>query len=229
MRPDRHEHSGRTGGQESRENAAADATAARRETSGAARAELSPADRRRRHVLTVATTVAGGAFLAAAASPFVASFAPSTRARVAGAPVEADISDVKPGEMKIVVWRGQPVWLLFRTPMMLASLEGHNAQLVDPSSKVDQQPPYCRNGGRSIKPQMFVAVGLCTHLGCSPHLQTVDGKPQPTEFFCPCHGSRFDLAGRVYKDVPAPKNLLIPRYRYLSEARILVGDDKAKS
>jgi ubiquinol-cytochrome c reductase iron-sulfur subunit len=112
---------------------------------------------------------------------------------------------------------------------MLAGLNGHDAQLVDPSSQADQQPPYCRNETRSIKPELFVAVGLCTHLGCSPHLQKVDDQPQPTEFFCACHGSIYDLAGRVYKDVPAPKNLLVPRHQYLSASRILIGDDKRGS
>jgi ubiquinol-cytochrome c reductase iron-sulfur subunit len=170
--------------------------------------------------------VAGGAFAVASACPFVASLAPSARARAAGAPVKADIAPVGPGQLKTVVWRGQPVWLFRRTPQMLESLKGHDGQLVDPFSQVDQQPPYCRNQTRSIKPEMFVAVGLCTHLGCTPHLQDVDGQPQPTEFFCPCHGSIYDLAGRVYKDVPAPRNLLIPRHRYLSASRILIGDDK---
>jgi ubiquinol-cytochrome c reductase iron-sulfur subunit len=130
--------------------------------------------------------------------------------------------------MKTVTWREQPVWLLRRTPQMLAGLRGHDAQLVDPLSRTDQQPLYCRNETRSIMPALFVAVGLCTHLGCSPHLHTPGSGSQPTEFYCPCHGSRFDLAGRVYKDVPAPKNLLVPPHRYLSESRILLGDDKSR-
>ncbi len=190
---------------------------------------LEAADRRRRGLLTAVTAALGTAFAVVAASPFVASLAPSERARVAGGPVEADVSDLSSGEMKIVVWRGQPVWLLHRSPVMLASLSGHNAQLVDPMSRVDQQPPYCQNETRSIQPRLFVAVGLCTHLGCSPHLQKMGDQPQPTEFFCPCHGSIFDLAGRVYREVPAPRNLLVPRHRYLSDTRILVGDDKRNS
>ena len=190
---------------------------------------VEPRDRRRRRLLSTATAVLGSAFAVAAASPFVASLAPSERARVAGGPVEADVSEVATGEMKIVVWRGQPVWLLRRTRAMLASISGHDALLVDPLSRVDQQPPYCQNQTRSIKPELFVAVGLCTHLGCSPHLQKVGDPPQPTQFFCPCHGSIFDLAGRVYREVPAPKNLLVPRHRYLSNTRIVVGDDRRSS
>jgi ubiquinol-cytochrome c reductase iron-sulfur subunit len=184
------------------------------------------ADRRRRRFLLAAASAVGGAAALAAACPFVASLAPSARARAAGGPVEADVAAVGPGELHTVVWRGQPVWLFRRTPRMLESLKGHDAQLVDPRSQMDQQPPYCRNQTRSIKPELLVAVGLCTHLGCSPHLRNVGEQAQPSEFYCPCHGSRFDLAGRVYKDVPAPKNLLVPRHRYLTASRIVVGEDK---
>lgn len=186
---------------------------------------------RRAWVLT--TAAAGGVAVAATAIPFVSSFAPSERAKAAGAAVEVDISDIPPGGTKTVEWRGKPVWIVRRTPEMLAALKGHDAELVDPLSAKQQQPPYATNPARAIKEDVFVAVGICTHLGCSP-TDVPKGTANPSlpadwpgGFFCPCHGSTFDGAGRVYKNKPAPTNLEVPPYRYASETRILIGDDAA--
>jgi ubiquinol-cytochrome c reductase iron-sulfur subunit len=191
-----------------------------------------PGDRERRVWLMV-TGVAGGVAAIATAIPFVASFAPSERARASGGPVEVDISDLPPGGVKTVEWRGKPVWVVRRTPQMLASLEGHDAQLVDPHSAKPQQPDDTRNPARAIRPEIFVAIGICTHLGCSP-TEVPRGSTNPSlpadwpgGFFCPCHGSTFDGAGRVYKNKPAPTNLEIPPHRYASETTILIGDDVA--
>ena len=170
----------------------------------------------------------------ATAVPFVASFTPSERAKAAGAPVEADISDLKPGERKIFEWRGKPVWILRRTPEQLESLKKDEPLLADPNSDRTQYPTpaYAKNQWRSIKPEYFVAVGICSHLGCSPSDKFVPG-PQPSlpddwpgGFLCPCHGSTFDLAGRVFKNKPAPDNLEVPPHMYLSDSRLLIGDDK---
>jgi ubiquinol-cytochrome c reductase iron-sulfur subunit len=165
------------------------------------------------------------------AVPFVASFAPSERAKAAGGPVEVDISDIAAGGLKTVEWRGKPVWIVRRTPEMLAALEGHDAELVDPESAKNQQPPYAKNTARAIKPDVFVAIGICTHLGCSPS-RAPAGSANPSlptnwpgGYFCPCHGSTFDGAGRVFKNKPAPVNLEIPPYRYASDTRILIGND----
>jgi len=177
------------------------------------------------------TAAAGGVGLAATAVPFVASFSPSERARAAGGPVEVDTADIPPGGMKTVEWRGKPVWVIRRTPEMLAALQGHDADLADPASARPQQPAYASGSTRAIHDEIFVAIGICTHLGCSP-----TGVPQgtanpslpadwPGGFFCPCHGSTFDGAGRVYKNKPAPTNLEIPPHRYTSATRILIGDD----
>jgi ubiquinol-cytochrome c reductase iron-sulfur subunit len=147
--------------------------------------------------------------------------------------VTVDIGDIPPGGLKTVEWRGKPVWVLRRTPEMVAALQGHDAQLVDPQSLRDQQPPYARNPTRSIEPDLFVAVGICTHLGCSPtRAPAGSNNPSlpadwPGGFFCPCHGSTFDGAGRVYKNKPAPLNLEVPPYRFASATRIAVGDDSA--
>ncbi len=179
------------------------------------------------------TAAAGGVAAVATAIPFVSSFAPSERAKAAGGPVEVDIADIPPGGMKTVEWRGKPVWLLRRTAEMLASLQGHDEQLADPQSAQDQQPAYAKNAARAIKPEVFVAIGICTHLGCSPsNAPKSSGNPSlPADwqggFFCPCHGSTFDGAGRVFKNKPAPTNLEIPPHRYLSDARILIGEDAA--
>ena len=172
---------------------------------------------------------------AAVAVPFVSSFQPSERARAAGASVEVDISDLKPGEKLTVEWRGKPVWIIKRTPQQLAELPKNDALLADPSSlrKPDEfTPEYARNEHRSIKPEIMVAVGICTHLGCSPSDKFVPG-PQPSlpdtwpgGFLCACHGSTFDQAGRVYKNKPAPDNLEVPPHMYLTDNRLLIGEDK---
>jgi ubiquinol-cytochrome c reductase iron-sulfur subunit len=156
---------------------------------------------------------------------------PSARARAAGAPVEVDISRLEPGMLIRAEWRGKPVWILHRTPEMLKSLEADVSMVADPSSQMPMQPPYAQNEYRSIKPEWLVLVGICTHLGCSPtdKLQAGPdsglGADWPGGFFCPCHGSKFDLAGRVFKDVPAPTNLEVPKYQFLADTRLLIGDD----
>lgn len=168
----------------------------------------------------------------AAAVPFVASMLPSERAKAAGAPVEVDISKLEPGQMMTVEWRGKPVWIINRTPEMLASLKKVEDQVADPTSVKPMQPEYCKNDTRSIKPEILVAVGICTHLGCSPSEKFKTGTESgidpnwPGGFLCPCHGSTFDLAGRVYKSKPAPDNLEIPPHMYLGDARIVIGEDK---
>lgn len=187
-------------------------------------------DLKRRRFLTAATSVVGGVGAVYVAVPFVTSMLPSERAKSLGAPVEADISKLESGQMITVEWRGQPVWIIRRTKDMLDSLPGMNDQLRDPDSKEEQQPKYATNANRSIKPEIMVVIGLCTHLGCSPtyrpEVAPADlGADWKGGFFCPCHGSRFDLAGRVYKGVPAPTNLVVPRHRYLSDTRILIGEE----
>jgi ubiquinol-cytochrome c reductase iron-sulfur subunit len=194
-------------------------------------------NQRRRQVLKVVTVGVGGAGLAVAAVPFVSSMAPSERAKAAGAPVEVDISGVAPGQMVTTEWRGKPVWILRRTPEMLKSLEAVEEDLADPLSERNPDeltPEYARNVHRSIKPEVLVAVGLCTHLGCVPVTKFQPG-PQPSVpddwqggFLCPCHGSIFDLAGRVYKNKPAPDNLEVPPHMYLSDARLLIGEEEQK-
>jgi ubiquinol-cytochrome c reductase iron-sulfur subunit len=186
-------------------------------------------DGRRR--LLVATSAAGGAVAVAAAVPFVASLTPSERAKAAGAPVEADIGKLTPGEMMTVEWRGKPVWILRRTPEMLESLKKTDPLVSDPNSDKPMQPEYAKNEYRSIKPEYLVTVGICTHLGCSPSSKLKAGAESGLGddwhggFLCPCHGSIFDLAGRVYKSKPAPDNLEIPPHKYLSDAKLLIGDD----
>ena len=181
------------------------------------------------------TTAAGGVAAAATAIPFVSTLAPSERAKAQGAAVEVDIADLAPGAMKTVEWRGKPVWVVRRTPEMLAQLQGHDQKLADPASEQAQQPPYAQNATRSLKPEVFLAVGICTHLGCSPSTVAAgSGHPSveadwPGGYFCPCHGSTFDGAGRVYKNKPAPTNLEIPPHRYVSATRILIGEDDAKA
>lgn len=188
-------------------------------------------DTKRRRFLIAATTVVGGVGAVYTAVPFLASWMPSERAKAAGAPVEADISKLEAGQMIRVQWRGKPVWLVKRTDEMLEALPTLNASLRDPDSLEPQQPEYCQNEARSIKPEVLVAVGICTHLGCSPSF-VPEALPQPYDpdwkggFFCPCHGSRFDMAGRVYAGVPAPLNLEIPPHKYISDTLILVGDDR---
>jgi len=194
-----------------------------------------PADPRRRTWVAIACG-AGAVGTVAAAVPFVATFQPSERARAAGAPVEVDVGALKPGEKITVEWRGRPVWIVRRTPEQLASLSKHDAQLADPKSQRNPDeltPEYARNEYRSRKPELFVAVGICSHLGCSPVDRFQPG-PQPSlpddwqgGFLCPCHGSTFDMAGRVYQNKPAPTNLEVPPYTYLSDTRLLIGEDKA--
>lgn len=189
-------------------------------------------DMKRRRFLTTATAVVGGVGAAFLAVPFVASMQPSAKAKAAGAPVEADLSKLEPGQLLTVEWRGKPVWVVRRTDDTLKRLDGMADMLKDPDSdNIDQQPGYCKNVYRSIKPEFLVAVGICTHLGCSPayrpELAPDDlGPDWKGGFFCPCHGSKFDLAGRVLAGVPAPTNLVIPPYHYLTESRIIVGLDE---
>ena len=188
-------------------------------------------DTGRRRFLTVATSAAGGVAAAAVATPFVMSFFPSERAKAAGAPVEVDISKLEAGQKINVEWRGKPVWVVNRTPEQVKNLAKLDGKLVDPKSEAPQQPEYCKNAHRSIKPEILVAVGICTHLGCSPtfrpDLAPADlGADWLGGFYCPCHGSKFDLAARVYSGVPAPSNMEIPPHKYLSDTRLLVGDDK---
>jgi ubiquinol-cytochrome c reductase iron-sulfur subunit len=196
-----------------------------------------PVDRSRRTWVAIACG-AGAVGGVAAAVPFVASFEPSERARAAGAPVEADISGLKVGEQLTVEWRGKPVWIVRRSPEQVAALPKHDAELADPKSerKPDElTPEYARNENRSRKPEYLVVVGICTHLGCSPTDKFQAG-PQPSlpadwpgGFLCPCHGSTFDLAGRVFKNKPAPDNLEVPPHMYLSDTRLLIGEDKKKA
>jgi ubiquinol-cytochrome c reductase iron-sulfur subunit len=190
-------------------------------------------DPARRNWLMI-TCGAGAVGGVATAVPFVASFTPSERAKAAGAPVEVDIGGLKPGEKTVVEWRGKPVWIMRRTPEQLASLKKTDPQVADPKSERTNYPTpeYAKNEYRSIKPEVFVAVGICSHLGCSPSDKLTPG-PQPSlpddwagGFLCPCHGSTFDLAGRVFKNKPAPDNLEVPPYMYLSDSRLLIGEDK---
>lgn len=191
-------------------------------------------DKERRMWVAIASG-AGAVGVGATAIPFVATFQPSERARAAGAAVEADISNLRPGEMMTVEWRGKPVWIVRRTPEQLAALPQLDAQLADPNSQRNPSaltPEYARNTHRSIKPEVFVAVGICSHLGCSPSSRFATG-PQPSlpddwqgGFFCPCHGSTFDMAGRVFANKPAPDNLEVPPHMFLSDTRLLIGEDK---
>jgi len=185
-----------------------------------------------RRRLLVATTAVGVAGLGLAAVPFLASMGPSARTRAAGAPVTVDASKLESGQLITVEWQGKPVWLLRRTPAMLDSLERDVALLVDPASDVtSQQPDYAHNTARAIRPDLFVVIALCTHLGCVPDRRLEAGTASglgadwPGGFFCPCHGSKFDLAGRVFKNVPAPTNLVVPPYRFLGNELVEVGRD----
>ena len=183
-----------------------------------------------RRLWLTAASVTGGIGVAATAIPFVRSMAPSERARALGAPVEVHIGALRAGELVTVEWRGKPVWVLKRTPEMLQGLRGLDDVLADPLSKrVVQQPAYARNEFRSIRPDVAVLVGICTHLGCVPTFRpaaAAGAEPGwPGGFFCPCHGSKFDLAGRVYKNVPAPSNLEVPPHRFAGDSVVLVGED----
>lgn len=184
----------------------------------------------KRQFLTSALTVVGAVGTGYLAVPFLAQMQPSVKAMAGGAPVEVDLSKMEPGQLLRVAWRGKPVWILNRTPQALTTLKELESQLSDPNSNESIQPDTSKNAVRSIKPEIFVAIGLCTHLGCSPtfrpELAPNDlGPDWKGGFFCPCHGSRFDLAGRVYSGVPAPTNLEVPPHHYLSDTLLLVGED----
>lgn len=188
----------------------------------------------KRRFLIGATSAMGAVGVAAAAVPFVTSLWPSERAKAAGAPVEVDISKLEPGQQITVLWRSKPIWVISRTKEMLANIPKMDSRVVDPKSEVDHQPKYAKNEDRSIKPEIFVAIGICTHLGCSP---TYRPEVAPADlgpdwlggFFCPCHQSKFDLAGRVLKGVPAPTNLWVPPYEFVSDTKIMIGEDKSSS
>jgi ubiquinol-cytochrome c reductase iron-sulfur subunit len=187
-------------------------------------------DKTRRNLLIATSAVTGAASLGVAV-PFAWSWWPSERAKAAGAPVEADISRLAPGELSVVEWRGKPVWIMRRTKEMLASIKQADDKVTDPRSEVPAQPEYAKNENRSIKPEFLVLVGICSHLGCSPQAKPADAKAEMGAdwaggFLCPCHGSKFDLAGRVYKGAPAPINLEVPPHSYLSDGTILIGEDK---
>ncbi|MDF1589396.1 MAG: ubiquinol-cytochrome c reductase iron-sulfur subunit [Gammaproteobacteria bacterium] len=187
-------------------------------------------DTGKRRFLTAAASVVGGAGVAAVAVPFVTSMLPSAKAQAAGAPVEVDISKLDLGQMITVEWRGKPVWVLNRSSESLSILPELTDTLADPNSDVAQQPDYCKNESRSIRDNILVLVGICTHLGCSPtyrpDLAPADLGPEwKGGFFCPCHGSKYDLSGRVYKNMPAPKNLVVPPYHFLGDNRIVIGED----
>ena len=187
-------------------------------------------DKTRRNLI-VASSVAGGAASLGAAAPFVVSMWPSERAKAAGAPIEIDISKLVPGELGIFEWRGKPVWVMKRTKEMLEAIKEDDGKVTDPKSEVKNQPDYATNEFRSAKPELMVLVGVCTHLGCSPQPKAAEAKAEMGAdwnggFYCPCHGSKFDLAGRVYKGSPAPTNLEVPPYGYLSDSTLVIGEDK---
>ena len=188
-------------------------------------------DINRRKFLLAATSATGAVGVCALGVPFVSSMSPSEKAKAAGAPVEFDVSQVPSGEIKTAEWRGQPVWIFNRTEKMLSTLSDKKI-LTDPESKSPQQPKNCQNETRSIKPNLLVMVGICTHLGCSPTPKLKNGGEMGNNweggFFCPCHGSKFDLAGRVYKGSPAPTNLVIPPYRYSDDKTIIIGESEPK-
>ena len=184
----------------------------------------------RRRFLVLTTAGAGGLAAAGVAAPFVASWFPSEKAKAAGAPVEIDVSKLEAGQMLTAEWQGKPIWVVNRTDQQLKDLKGLNGVLTDPNSEVNHQPEDCKNETRSIKPNVLVAIGICTHLGCSPtyrpDIAPADlGAEWKGGFFCPCHGSKFDIAGRVYAGAPAPTNLVVPPHKYLSDTTILVGDE----
>lgn len=187
-------------------------------------------DKTRRN-LVIATSVAGGAASVGAAIPFVASMLPSERTKAAGAPIEVDISTIAPGELRVFEWRGKPVWVIRRTKEMVDSLKLAAARLTDPGSSSSKQPEYAKNEYRSRKPEVMVMEGVCTHLGCSPQMKPADDKAEMGAewtggFYCACHGSKFDLAGRVFRGAPAPTNLVVPPYTFLSDSTLLIGEDK---
>jgi ubiquinol-cytochrome c reductase iron-sulfur subunit len=186
-------------------------------------------DKNRRCFLRAATTAVGGIGLAAASVPFFSYWMPSADTEAAAAPIKIDISKMKPREQLTVPWRGMPMWVIYRDEAMLDTISKLNDVLRDPLSEQDQQPDYCKNLHRSIKPQFFVAIGICTHLGCVPTYRPDAASVAPDwlgGFYCPCHGSKYDLSGRVFQNVPAPLNLKIPRHMYISDTEIMIGEDK---
>ena len=193
-----------------------------------------PGNSRRRRFLTAITSILGLAGAGTLAASFVASMRPSARARAAGAPVEVDISRLRERQMLVVAWRGKPVWIMRRSQQMLDDLGTLRQVLVDPDSEIAQQPVYAQNEFRSIRAEILVVLGVCTHLGCAPTKNFERGTASGLSedwlggFFCPCHGSKFDLAGRVYKNVPAPTNLEVPPHSFLSDSRILIGTGRGE-
>ena len=190
-----------------------------------------PENNGRRRFLTLATAVVGGVGTVGVAVPFIKSWNPSEKAKAAGAPVEYDVSKMMPGQLVRVQWRGKPVYVVRRTKEVLAGLEnGHNDQLKDPESKEPQQPDYASNSHRSLDPEYLVALGVCTHLGCAPTYHAGDFNELvegvANGFFCPCHGSKFDMAGRVFQNVPAPTNLVVPPYMFKDDGSLLIGVEK---
>lgn len=188
-------------------------------------------DEARRCFLRQATTTIGGIGLAATSLPFISYWFPSLDTEAAAGPVKIDLSAIKPAEQVTIAWQGKPVWVIRRTQEMLDTLAKLNNELRDPESLEEQQPTYAKNISRAIKPEFFVAVGICTHLGCIPNYRPDPGGISPDwlgGFYCPCHGSKYDLAGRVYKNVPAPLNLVIPSYTYLDDHTVMIGIDTAK-
>jgi ubiquinol-cytochrome c reductase iron-sulfur subunit len=200
---------------------------------GAIQTMSTDVDAGRRRFLTAGVSVVGGVATIGVAVPYVVAWQPSERARAIGAPVEVDISKIELGQMLTHKWRGKPVWIVSRPPEVLEALPGLDDRLRDPDSSQNQQPAYARNEFRSIKPEILVLIGICTHLGCAPSYIKQDDAPLgpgwPGGFFCPCHGSRFDYAGRVYSGVPAPTNLVVPPHTYLSDTRILIGADEGSA
>lgn len=191
-------------------------------------------DHGRRQLLTAATALTGAVGVAFAAVPFLASWKPSARAKALGAPVEIDISKLEPGAMLNIEWRGKPVYVVRRTPGMSEGLAELDGLLADPASRASSQPEYAQNPARAIRQEFLVVLGVCTHLGCAPLGRFTRGDAElgadwPGGFYCPCHGSRFDLAGRVYKNMPAPTNLAIPPYAFLDDNHILVGQDQSRA
>jgi ubiquinol-cytochrome c reductase iron-sulfur subunit len=187
-------------------------------------------DASKRGFLITATGVVGGVAAAATAVPFAGSMMPSERVKAAGAPTEVDISKLAPGEMQIVEWRGKPVWIMNRTKEMLDGIVKNDGRVSDPKSNVPMQPEYAKNEYRSIKPDIAVLEGVCSHLGCSPQFKSVEARGEMGQewnggYFCPCHGSKFDLAGRVFEGSPAPVNLRVPPYKFAGDTKIIIGDD----
>ncbi|MGY8813098.1 MAG: ubiquinol-cytochrome c reductase iron-sulfur subunit [Gammaproteobacteria bacterium] len=189
-------------------------------------------DVNRRRFLTTTASVVGGAGAVATSIPFISTLSPSAKTKAIGAPVEVEIGDIQPGELKISQWQGKPVWILRRPQSVLDGIRELDTEVSDPVSDREQQPEYAKNEYRSVKPEYLIVIGLCTHLGCSPTYVNREeggshnlGSDWKGGFFCPCHGSKFDMAGRVYKGVPAPTNLVVPPHMYLSETKVLIGDD----